>query len=143
MKLDFNIIAMFVGGMILMTMARLGIQDLMLSLGKELLPREFPKGVGMGGFLFVWIEDAYFCLIPWLLSDMTKNKRVKFLLWCLFSVQFAMGHIYLGVTWAVITLIYPYFISYRYSKRHGIITVMACHFLYDCFTEISIFYPYK
>lgn len=94
------------------------------------------KKVGMSSFLFVFLEDVFFVMTPFYICKLLENKYLKLLVWTMFSLLFAVGHIYLSPVWACITLLYPYFISYRYAKKTSFGTVMACHFLYDCFITV-------
>lgn len=86
----------------------------------------------MKGFLTVFLEDAFFVMLPYYLCKLFQTKTSKFVIWLFFSLLFGYGHIYLGTTWAAITVIYPFFISYNYAKKSSFATVMACHFIYDC-----------
>ena len=95
------------------------------------------KMLSLNKFLFVFLEDAFFVMIPYYITKTMKGKIVPFLIWTLFSLVFASGHLYQGTTIAAITLAYPFFISYRYAKKTTFATVMACHFVYDCLTYLT------
>lgn len=97
----------------------------------QMVPSHY-KIASMQGFLFVFLEDAFFVMLPYYICKKLNNKYAKLIVWLFFSILFGYGHIYLGVVWACITLLYPYFISYNYAKKSTFATVMVCHFVYDC-----------
>ena len=95
-----------------------------------------PYKINMVNFLFVFLEDVFFVMIPAFICSRINSKIFKVLIWVLFSAAFGSGHLYQGFVAVLITSIYPYFISYRYAKRTSFGTVMVCHFIWDCFTII-------
>lgn len=79
--------------------------------------------------------------IPWI-GTKEKSRNLKPVTWGLavaLSINFALGHAYQGVGGVLITMLYPYFISYRYGKKVGFGTVMICHILYDFITFYTVF----
>jgi membrane protease YdiL (CAAX protease family) len=89
-------------------------------------------------YTLVWWEDLVFSF-PILLA-MNKWGRNKWTisLAVVLSLLFGSGHIYHGLTGALTTCIYPYFISYRYSKKTSLGTVMVCHVMYDLMLFYSV-----
>jgi len=79
----------------------------------------------------VFWEDIVFTGVIILSQKYVNNNIIRYLIIILSSIVFGMGHIYQGYIPAIIISLYPYFISYRYSKRVGLGTVMICHVLYD------------
>ena len=140
-QLEFKLdgIAKFVGLMVLVMFVKLSLMD-----GH---PVPFDKhGFRLGQFKFVWLEDAFFAMIPFYLCKKVRTKFLKFAIWVFFSTVFAYGHVYQGLIFAGITAFYPYFISCRYAKKTTFATVMACHFMFDCFQtvipKVSMFLQY-
>lgn len=127
LDIDFRAVATFMGFMSLVTMIRLCLFDSGIVNVEKF-------GLKMGNFLWVWLEDAFFVMIPYYLSKKTNKKYLKFALWTGFSIFFASGHLYQGPIIAAITGLYPYFISRKYAMKTSFATVMVCHFLYDTIT---------
>lgn len=128
-KIKLDGVAKFIAVMVVLMMVKICIWQ------GQIVPTH---GVikSMFGFLFVFLEDAFFVMTPYYICKKINSKYFKGLVWICFSLLFGYGHIYLGMTWAAITVMYPYFISYRYAQRSTFATVMVCHFLYDCFIYI-------
>lgn len=83
--------------------------------------------------------------IPWLAKKVKTIHFQPILLAAalVLSINFALGHMYQGWGGVVVTFFYPFFISFRYGKKVGFGTVMACHILYDFITFYTvIFMPY-
>ena len=131
LTIDFRAVATFMGFMSLVTMVRLCMFDS----GVHNLEK---FGLKMSGFLWVWLEDAFFVMIPYYLSKKTNKKYLKFGLWAGFSLLFASGHVYQGYFVAAITALYPYYISRKYAEKTSFATVMVCHFLYDTITFATL-----
>jgi hypothetical protein len=131
LSIDWNAVAKFLAFMMLATMVRLCLFDSGVV--------NFEKfGLKMSGFLWVWLEDAFYVMIPYYLSQKTRRQWLKFGLWFSFSFLFASGHVYQGYFVAAIIGFYPYYISRRYAVRTSFATVMACHFLYDTITFATL-----
>lgn len=95
--------------------------------------------ITFSGLSMVFWEDMFHAFPIWLARDYFKlSKWIWIPIAVGLSLMFASGHIYLGLTWAATTLIYPYFISYRLGKQYGFGTVMVCHILYDVATICAI-----
>lgn len=78
----------------------------------------------------VWWEDVLFSLIPIYYGYKFLPRPLATAVAIIVSFFFALGHLYQG--WIGLLLgIYPFFISYRYGKKHGYGTVMICHVIYD------------
>lgn len=92
-----------------------------------------PYGMSMANFLIVFLEDAYFVMVPFYITNRINKKALKAIVWIIYSIMFASGHIYQGLLGVAVVSIYPYFISNRFAKKTSFGTVMACHFLWDCF----------
>ena len=127
LHIDFRAVATFMGFMSLVTMIRLCMFD-------SGVHNVETFGLKMGGFLWVWLEDAFFVMIPYYLSQKINNKYLKIMIWAAFSLVFASGHLYQGPVIAAITALYPYYISRKYAMKTSFATVMVCHFLYDTVT---------
>ena len=127
LSIDWGALAKFSGFMVLLTCYRLCMYDSGIA---EL--HRFP--MKMSAFLTVFLEDAFFVMIPYYLCKKTSKKWLQYFLWAAFSLLFASGHVYQGLLIAAITGLYPYFISRKYSMKSTFMTVMACHFIYDCLT---------
>lgn len=89
-------------------------------------------------YTLVWWEDLVFSF-PILLA-MNKWGRNKWTisLAVILSLAFGSGHIYHGIVGAAVSCIYPFFISYRYSKKTSLGTVMVCHVMYDLMLFYSV-----
>jgi membrane protease YdiL (CAAX protease family) len=89
-------------------------------------------------FLMVFWEDAFFTLPTIIMEKMGASKLFRNCMLILSSLAFASGHIAYGLPWAFITLFYVPMISYKYGKKHGLSTVMACHITYDMVTWLTM-----
>lgn len=87
--------------------------------------------LSFGILLMVWWEDVMFSLLPIYYARKYLNSKISTILAIIASLAFAYGHLYQGALWAVITLLYPFYISYSIGKKHGYGTVMALHITYD------------
>lgn len=98
--------------------------------------QNYPQGVNfpiesLRDFLGVWWEDLFFVL-PYLLIHRFFGMRGVLFSSPLFLITtsiFVQGHLYQGVG-GYLSALYP-FISFYYSRKNGITTVMLCHVLYD------------
>jgi hypothetical protein len=95
-----------------------------------------PYDIGMSNFLLVFLEDVFYVMVPFYLTNRISNKKINFAIWLSFSLMFGVGHRYQGMFAILVTAIYPYFISNYYARRTSFGTVMACHFLWDCFVML-------
>lgn len=135
LEMKWDALAKFVGFMVLFTCFRLAVFDTAIDEGVRI--PEIHEKIKLGNFLTVFLEDAFFVMIPYYINKRIDSKIIRGSIWLFFSGMFGMGHIYQGI-WAVfITGCYPYFISYRYSMKTSFTTVMACHFLWDCFIVLT------
>jgi membrane protease YdiL (CAAX protease family) len=91
-----------------------------------------PYDISMKNFLFVFLEDAFYVMIPFYLTRI-GSRRGNILIWVFFSLIFGVAHRYQGILAIFVTAVYPYFISNRLAAKTSFGTVMACHFLWDCF----------
>lgn len=87
--------------------------------------------LGSGTILLVGWEDLFFSAALIYYPKKYLPPFIAIPLAVMSSVLFAFGHLYQGILWAAITLIYPYFISYKLAKKHGYGTVIAIHTAYD------------
>jgi hypothetical protein len=95
-----------------------------------------PHNINMSNFLLVFLEDVFYVMIPFYLTNKIGDKKSNFLIWVGFSLVFGVGHRYQGL-WAVaVTATYPYFISNHFAKKTSFGTVMVCHFIWDCFVML-------
>lgn len=92
-----------------------------------------PHNISLNNFLLVFLEDAFYVMVPFYITNRMSNPKHKFVVWLFFTVIFGVAHRYQGM-WAIfVTATYPYFISNNFARKTSFGTVMACHFLYDCF----------
>jgi hypothetical protein len=131
MRIRPNAINKFIGLMVFISMVRL------CSLSRGLIRSpDFP--LSMANFIIVFFEDAFYVMIPYYICKKIDSKLIKLAIWYVFSLWFASGHLYQGMFVAMLTGLYPYFISRYYAKKTSFTTVMVCHFLFDCFTFLTI-----
>lgn len=102
--------------------------------GKTVLTN--PYDLEMSNFLLVFLEDVFYAMIPFYLTNKIGDKKSNILIWVFFSVIFGTAHRYQGVFAVFVTATYPYFISNHFARRTSFGTVMACHFLWDCFVMV-------
>lgn len=95
-----------------------------------------PHGISMSNFLLVFLEDVFYVMIPFYLTNRIKNKKINIAIWVMFSLMFGSGHRYQGLFAVLATATYPYFISNHFARKTSFGTVMACHFLWDCFVML-------
>lgn len=101
-----------------------------------------PINGDIGGLNFltyfgVYWEDAIFTLPILVLDRFGISTMTRNLLFLFSSVSFAAGHLYEGGTWALATLAYVPFISYKYGNRYGLGTCMVGHVMYDMLTSLA------
>ena len=95
-----------------------------------------PHDISMANFLLVFLEDVFYVMVPFYLTNKIGDKKSNLLIWLFFSVIFGVAHRYQGM-WAIaVTATYPYFISNHFARKTSFGTVMACHFLWDCFVML-------
>ena len=121
LKVKWDKVAQFFVFMCLILMARNAIAP-----SNPSLPDIDPSG-----FVMVWWEDIWFSFPVLLAMNKWGKNKYTITLAVTLSILFALGHMYHGLTGMLITSIYPYFISYRYSKKTSLGTVMVCHVMYD------------
>lgn len=138
MRIRWDKVAEFVGFMVLVSFVRLALY----SWTTNNIPSAIPDyGIPAWQFLLVPWEDAFYVL-PYLLTRKYLPNWLWTSLFTFSCIWFASGHLYQGTVWAAITLLYP-LISYKYSVKHGIGTVMACHVIFDFFSHCSTkLFPY-
>ena len=95
-------------------------------------------------FVLVFWEDCFYVL-PLLFMDKFKWLK-KWYIWypvaIALSIHFGLGHLYQGTQAVFITAMYPILVSYRYSKKVGMGTVMLAHILYDFSTFWMVKYAW-
>lgn len=102
------------------------------------MPIEGSGPISVQTQLFVFWEDVIFGISIYYLKDHLKVRKFLWVSFAIFSsVLFAYYHLHYGLAWALITLVYPYFLSYRYGAKHGFGTVMFCHIYFDFISSIS------
>lgn len=134
LSIKWSSVATFVGFITVVTMFRICLYDTYMITINEL--HKFP--IKMSNFLWVGLEDVFFSMTPYYLTKKINKKPINLIIWVGFSLLFASGHLYQGLFVAAITGLYPYFISRKYAMKTTYATVMICHFLYDCFTFLTI-----
>ena len=125
-------IAKFVGLMVLLTLVKLALKEVSPNLTKAQSYNH-----KLSNFLLVFLEDAFFVMIPYYINKLISRKKLRGLVWIFFSLLFASGHLYQGTMGFVVAAFYPYFISYKYSMKTSFATVMCCHFMWDCFQVLT------
>lgn len=95
-----------------------------------------PYDIPMSSFLLVFLEDVFYVMVPFYITNKMENKTKKIAVWIFFSLIFGVAHRYQGVLAIFITAMYPYFISNHFARKTSFGTVMACHFIWDCFVMI-------
>lgn len=142
-RIEWDSVAKFLSFMAVITCFRLGIHDLIteMGVGEGIIPQgeKIMANVSAYKFLIVFWEDAFFGLPIYYFTKKFK-KKVWIPLVVILSGLFGLGHLYQGIQFAILSAIYPYFISYRYGRKHGFGTVMICHTLYDFITYITIIF---
>ena len=92
-------------------------------------------------FLVGW-EDILFCGLPLILQTY-YGKSKTIMLWLASSLFFGYGHMYQGWAVALLTTLYPFYISRPITEKHGILTAMVIHTLYDIITVLTVVYLSK
>lgn len=95
--------------------------------------------VGFGSLLLVWWEDVLFSLLSIYYAEKFLPKWAFVPVAITSSVIFGLAHLYQGYLAATLLSVYPYFISYKYGKKHGFGTIMVCHVIYDLMICGSIY----
>lgn len=126
LKIKFNAVASFVAFLVLF-----GVVQICLYNGQS-VPTS-PYKIQMFSLLRVFLEDAYFVMIPFYITNRIQNKKINFAVWLIYSIMFSSCHLYQGLTGVLITSFYPYFISNKFAKKSSFGTVMVCHLLWDFF----------
>ena len=98
--------------------------------------KSYPQGVAfpfeaLNTLFGVWWEDLFFVLPYLLIHRFFGNRGLLFAspLILITTNMFVQGHMYQVVA-GYLSVLYP-LVSFHYSKKHGITTVMLCHVLYD------------
>lgn len=128
LRVNLDALLKFASFMILVTVLRAGIMHNNTAANADF---------DMGRLLWVFLEDAGFVL-PMFIARKYLTDKFFYVFIFIISVIFALGHVYQSHLWAFITLFYPYFISYKYSKKHGMGTVMLGHIFYDIITVLTV-----
>lgn len=125
LKIKFDSVASFIAFLVLFGAIKMCLWD------GFVLQNKF--NLSLRNFLFVFLEDAFYAMIPFYLTKKINNKTLNTIIWVLFSVLFGVAHRYQGVMAVFVTSLYPYFVSNKFGQKTSFGTVMACHFLWDCF----------
>lgn len=138
-RIEWKNFAAFVALMMLVTFLRLAFYDTLMRISPEFLPKMYDELLHLPKIFLtlVWWEDGFYVL-PMFLGYKYLPKKWAHGLAILLSANFALGHIYQGITGVLITSLYPYFISYRYGKKYGFGTVMCGHVFYDFITYYTV-----
>lgn len=137
-RIEWDKVAQFLGFMALITMFRICFADMVEGIMPGFVDQKFVEiadKIGFATLPFVFWEDVYFGMpIAWLMKKVfPKYPKLAITLTIIISTIFATGHLYQGAI-GMVTIIYPFFISYKYGKKYGFGTVMICHMLYDFFS---------
>lgn len=132
-RIDWTKLSHFIAFMVFLTALRFGYMEFSTSALVKPVLGSFKN------FPFVFWEDAFFAMPIYFVKDHLKlSKKFWLPVAIVLSLVFAYGHLAYGVAWALITLIYPYFLSYKYGREVGFGTVMAAHIVYDWGTLLSV-----
>lgn len=101
-------------------------------------PVQIPEHVSFWGLFMVFWEDAVYTLPLLILNRLKVSNKIIYPLLALSAFGFFLGHLSYGMVWALVTLLYIPFISYRYGLKYGLGTVMICHIIYDVVTYLNI-----
>lgn len=136
LRFDKDVTSKFISLMIGITLIRWAIMS--LSVQTSNIQATGMNQIPLWWFLLVWWEDLAFALpIYWMKDKFKLSKYIWMPATAALSIYFALGHLYQGnVGW--IALLVPYYIGYRFGKKHGFATTMVCHVLYDLFTFLSV-----
>jgi hypothetical protein len=137
-RVQWNSVASFMGFMSLLTCIRLGVFSFLGQQG--FAPPQVPIEIlqtGVWWFSLVFWEDAFYVL-PIFLAHKYLRPLFAWIITIFLSVYFGAGHVYQGLLVAGITMLYPYFLSYKFGKKYGFGTVMVCHILYDYVTFFTV-----
>jgi hypothetical protein len=135
MKIDWNGVSNFVGFMALVVCFKLALWQWFKQYeGSFTAPTVY--NLDSWRISLVFWEDMCFGGSIFLIRKFIRPLWAWLPMVIAFSVVFGLGHIYQGWIIGGVACLYPYFISYRYGKKYGLITVMACHILYD---NISVY----
>lgn len=134
-RIEWQSVAKFLAFMVFLTMLRVCFADIIDGLFPGYIQEKIGSIAGqvpMGQLAFVFWEDVWFGMpIAWLMRKVyPKYPKLAITGSILISAVFMSGHFYQGAMGAI-TIVYPFFISYRYGKKYGFGTVMVCHMLYD------------
>lgn len=130
-NIDFNALARFLAFMFAYFCLMLGMSQL------KYHPSNIPPTTDFLSMLFVFVEDALFVGPFFILRKYTTNKYIYLAYWIISSLAFGFAHTYKPLVWQLVTAIYPFFISYKFSKKYGLGTVMLGHIFYDFILSIS------
>lgn len=125
LEIKFDSVAKFISFLVIMGAIKICLWD-------GALAETDPYGISMKNFLFVFLEDAFYVMIPFYLTK-TGGRKSNILIWVFFSMVFGIAHRYQGIFAIFVTAVYPYFISNRIAAKTSFGTVMVGHFLWDCF----------
>ena len=131
-RIEWDKVAQFSAFLLLLSSVRFALME------NQPTPIGYMPSFGMIP-LVPW-EDAFFSILGvYFFKDFLKlRKKFWIPIAIAFSVLFASGHVIYGLPWATMTLFFPYFLSYRYGKKYGYGTAMACHVLYDFTTILTV-----
>jgi hypothetical protein len=113
----------------------IGFTDLMVTLGyvdKYSLLNATKSPMPFFWFFMVFWEDGFYGLTIYYLKEVNKTlpEIVKTILISGICFKFMLGHLYQGSI-GMMAIIYPFYLSYTYGKRHGFGSVMVLHILFD------------
>lgn len=142
-RISWDKVAQFCGFLMLLSFVRIASYDFMFQTGViENFPSVYPEVMAIKwAMVLVFWEDVFFGIPLYFIHKYMDGPKIKYLKWILtivISALFGSLHAYQGIIGIIATSLVPYFLFYRYGKRHGFGTTMVCHILYDNVTVYTI-----
>jgi len=131
MRIEARTVAKFIGFMGILSLWRYFAITKLGFLDPDMI--EVSKQIFFPSLLLVFLEDAFFVLPIVACKKFRDSNVITYTVAAFFSLLFASAHLYQGLGGFFFALFYMH-MSYKYSHKHGMGTVMICHILYDICT---------
>ena len=126
LEVKWEIVAKFLAYMFLIAMVKFAV------------PSQYVDNTSVTSHLFVFWEDVIFSMSIYYIKDVLKQPKKIWIPFAVFSsLLFGYYHLGYGVIWALITVLYPYYFSYKNAVKYGFGTVMICHIYFDFIMSLS------
>ena len=90
-------------------------------------------------FLLVGLEDLAFGGTLYVFEKFVSNKKIfLYPLIIIVSLIFGQGHLAYSPLWALGMCFLPWFVFVRYGKKHGILSTIVCHTIFDILTFFTV-----